>query len=89
MMYWYDHDLNGWGYAWMSIGMVLFWGLLIAAFVILVRLATRPDQSSADRHERVAEQLLAERFARGEIDEKEYTDRLATLRTHLASGPPR
>ncbi|WP_433520195.1 SHOCT domain-containing protein [Nocardia pseudovaccinii] len=86
MMYWYDHDLDGWGYAWMSIGMVLFWGLLIAGFVILVRLAMRPDPSSMNRRELVAEQLLAERFARGEIDEKEYTDRLATLRRHLTAG---
>ncbi|WP_433716024.1 SHOCT domain-containing protein [Nocardia sp. CA-084685] len=72
----------------MSIGMVLFWELLIAAFVILVRLSTRPDPSSTNRHERVAEKLLAERFARGEIDEKEYADRLATLRAHMAAGSP-
>ncbi|WP_227999647.1 SHOCT domain-containing protein [Nocardia australiensis] len=88
MMYWYDHDLNGWGYAWMTIGMVLFWGLLIAAVVILVRLATRPDRSPVDRSERAAEHVLAERFARGEIDEKEYADRLATLRSHVVTGSP-
>ncbi|WP_391858311.1 SHOCT domain-containing protein [Streptomyces silvisoli] len=37
------------------------------------------------------EQLLAERFARGEIDEYEYRRRLATLRDasspHHESGP--
>ncbi|MFJ9695945.1 SHOCT domain-containing protein [Kitasatospora sp. NPDC101183] len=36
-------------------------------------------------HGPTPEQLLAERFARGEIDEEEYRRRLATLRS--ANGP--
>ncbi|WP_245560335.1 MULTISPECIES: SHOCT domain-containing protein [Nocardia] len=33
------------------------------------------------------EQVLAERFARGEIDADEYHQRLATLRGDIGSGP--
>lgn len=29
MMFWYGHDMGGWGYASMAIGMVLFWTLPI------------------------------------------------------------
>ncbi|MEU0504305.1 SHOCT domain-containing protein [Nocardia sp. NPDC004278] len=88
MMYWYDHDLSGWGYAWMSIGMVVFWGLLIAAFVLVIRMVTRPDgATSTDDRLRSAEDLLAERFARGEIDAEEYASRLDTLRTHGGAVP--
>ena len=33
MMFWSDHDMSGWGYAGMAIGMVLFWVLIIVAIV--------------------------------------------------------
>ena len=81
MMYWYGSDPGGWGYALMTIGMVLYWGLLITGVVMLVRYVGR--EASPPTHLPVlhtAEQLLAERFARGELDETEYRSRLATLR---------
>jgi putative membrane protein len=34
------------------------------------------------------EQVLAERFARGEIDEEEFRRRMATLRAETAETPP-
>ncbi|OIN80989.1 SHOCT domain-containing protein [Mycobacterium malmoense] len=86
MMFWYDHDMGWWGWAGMGIGMVLFWVLLIAGIVALI------VYTSGDRQDRrippgttsmaSPEQLLAARFARGEIDETEYRDRLAVLRDH-------
>ena len=79
MMFWYDHDMGWWGYAGMGIGMVLFWALVIAGTVALVMYATRGRQDSQSPS---PEQLLAARFARGEISETEYRDRLATLRDH-------
>jgi putative membrane protein len=77
-----------WGYDWgwwlaMSIMMVLFWGLVIGAMLVLVRYlggspqgGLRPPDGGRSR----AEELLAERFARGEIDDGEYTRRLELLR---------
>ena len=78
MMFWTDHYSSGWGWVAMTIGMVVFWGLLITLVVVLVRGMNRPgDQGLGQRPS--PERLLAERFARGEIDEDEYRRRLATL----------
>ncbi len=77
-MFWYGPGMAGWGYALMTIGMVLFWALVIFGVVALVRSFTRVDQPTTTRS--TPEQLLAERFARGEIDEHEYHQRLEVLR---------
>lgn len=81
MMYWYDH-MSGWGYLFMGLTTVAFWGLLIAAVVLLVRGfgSDRREQPPAPRPQSTPERILAERFARGEIDEDEYRQRLETLR---------
>ena len=86
MMLWYGHDMSGWGYAGMAVGMVVFWGLVAAGIVVLVQFAAgdRPARSDPRSGRSDAQQLLAMRFARGEIDEKEYRDKLATLRDHSA-----
>jgi putative membrane protein len=83
-MYWYGHDMFGWGNPLALIATAVFWAAVIYGIVALVRYAGRnrkhasgPAQASA------AERLLAERFARGEIDEDEYRRRLATLRADL------
>ena len=88
MMFWSDHDMSGWGYAGMAIGMVLFWVLIIVAIVALIRFSTGGTQTRvitapAPHHRETPEQLLAARFARGEIDEAEYQQRLAVLRGTL------
>ena len=83
MLGYYDH-LSAWGWFGMITGMVLFWGLIFAAILFAVRgLNRRDSQPSADRA--TPEQLLAERFARGEIDETEYTHRLDTLHGRIRS----
>ncbi|UFR06835.1 hypothetical protein KBP30_39205 [Streptomyces sp. Go40/10] len=91
-MMWYD---GGWGWGgWivMTVVMVLFWAVLIVGLIALVRYLNGarhhqqpgPPASSADGGWQAgrAENLLAERFARGEIDEDEYKRRLAFLREH-------
>ena len=86
MMFWYDHDMSWWGWASMGVGMVLFWALLITGIVVLIRYTTG-DQQVRQRLPPEApspEQVLAARFARGEIDETEYRDRLLVLRDHAA-----
>jgi putative membrane protein len=86
MMYWYGSGMSGWGYALMIVGMVLFWGAVIVGIVALVRYIGRSGQppetpsSQAPPPSRTPEQLLAERFAHGEINEDEYRRRLAVLR---------
>ena len=87
MMYWYGSGMSGWGYALMTVSMILFWGAVIFGIVALVRhlgrsgqppAAPQPPQTLASPQ--TPEQLLAERFARGEINEDEYRQRLAVLR---------
>jgi putative membrane protein len=89
MMFWFDHDMSGWGYTGMAVGMVLFWALVIAGIVALVRFTAGPSQAgpgpSYPAYSASPEQLLAARFARGEIDEAEYHQRLAVLH----GGEPR
>lgn len=85
MMFWYGHDPSGWGWFTMSVGMILFWAVLIVFAVLLFRSLSRPVDSGASAGRAgsgpAPEQLLAERFARGEIDEEEYRSRLAVLRS--------
>jgi putative membrane protein len=77
-MYWGDH-MSGWGWALMGLSTAVFWGLVITGIVLLVRYVGRSSQQSRPTPP-TAEELLAARFARGEIDEAEYERRLATLR---------
>lgn len=78
MHWWYD-GWSWWGWLLMSVGMVAFWGLVAWVVVTLVRSPGSPAASPRPS----AQQLLAERFAKGEIDEDEYRARLEALR----SGP--
>ena len=81
MMYW-DGNMGVWGYIVMGMSFVLFWGAIITAIIFF----SRAMGAGGRRHEGsapgpgIAENLLAERFARGEIDESEYTARLTVLR---------
>lgn len=62
----------------MSLSMVAFWGLIIWGIVAIFRgsgwRGPRPDR-------RDPKQILAERFAAGEIDEDEYRRRLDVHRS--------
>lgn len=98
MMYWYGSGMSGWGYALMTVSMVLFWGAVIFGIVALVRYFGRSGQPPAappppwtPASPGTPERLLAERFARGEIGEEEYRQRLAVLRGEgePADGQPR
>jgi putative membrane protein len=82
MMYWYGSGMSGWGYGLMTVGLILFWGAVIVALVALVRyLSQTRQQTTALPSQQTPEQMLAERFARGEIGEDEYQQRLTALRT--------
>jgi len=74
MMHW---D-NNWGWAgWvaMSMMMLAFWAIIAW---VAVMLAKSISNSASRSHG--AEEILAERFARGEIDSDEFTSRRDALR---------
>lgn len=81
MMFWYGNDGgygNGWGAALMVVGMLAFWVLVIGGISLLLRRPHREAGGMVPAH-RSAQQVLAERFARGEIDQAEFTQRLSAL----------
>ena len=80
MMGWYDDGL-GWG-VWivMSLMMLAFWALLIFGGIAVYR-SVRRDDGRPPNSRGGAERLLDERFARGEIDADEYTQRRELLRS--------
>jgi len=80
MMFWYGDHMSGWGYGLMALTSVLFWVLVIGGVVALVRYLGRSPGAAGSAHRPAPEQVLAERFARGEIDAEEYRHRLDTLR---------
>ena len=77
MMYFGDH-MSGWAWVFMGFGSVLLWTALIIGVVALVRYVSGTNRLGSGGH-KSAEELLAQRFARGEIDEAEYRQRLAVL----------
>ncbi|WP_189274772.1 SHOCT domain-containing protein [Kitasatospora griseola] len=85
MMYWNDNGMNGWGIGLMMLSILVFLGLLIAAAVVLLHHLRPVAQHSATRRPD-AEQVLAERLARGEIDPDEYRRRLEVLREGTGPG---
>lgn len=76
------HDDAGAGF-WVMVVMMLL--VLVAVLALLYLLVVRTggtsarDQGSGAAELRVADRLLDERFARGEIDEDEYRHRRAVL----------
>lgn len=71
--YWYF-----WGFPFYPLINILFWVLLIA---FLFRGWGRWHHHGHDYHEdRSAEEILKERFAHGEINEKEYKERMSVLK---------
>jgi len=71
-MHW-DYGAGWGGWLVMTLTMVVFWGGLATVIVLLLRrpvASPREDTSAA---------ILAERFARGEIDETEYERRRQVL----------
>ena len=84
MMYGYggvDWGLGGWIVV--AILMVLFWGAVVAVVISVVRHRMPQEPQAAPQVHPMAnaEQILGERFARGEIDESEYRARRAALRS--------
>ena len=87
MMYWWGQQMHGWGWVLMSLGSVLLLAVVIVGVVAVVRLA---DARVADRPPAppaTPRSLLADRYARGEIDEAEYRHRVDVLNETAGNGP--
>jgi len=82
---WNANEMMG-GFGWfggsgMFLGPVLmigFWALIIYLFVLVIRWAVGGTAGTPSTDSSALE-LLKERFARGEIDEREYEDRKRRL----------
>jgi putative membrane protein len=73
----WDNDVSWWWFVVMPAVMLAFWGLVAWLIVTIVRGAQQPtDTARSD-----AAQVLAERYARGEIDGDEYHRRLGDLKS--------
>jgi len=77
----FDHDMGWWGYAGMVIGMVVFSAAILFGIIVAVIYAVRDRSAIAPPPPPTATEILAARFARGEIDEAEYGHRMALLRS--------
>lgn len=84
------HFAGPWGFGWWFLLIPLFW---IALFAVLFAVFGRRWRRSAQENGygpygrspvRQAETTLAERFAKGDIDEAEYRARLEVLRANAA-----
>lgn len=75
---------GGWGFfgvIWMLIPLLFLGGLVAVIVWAVTQLGSgRQAGGSAGVHDRSAEDILRERFARGEMDAEEYEERLRVLR---------
>ena len=87
-MYSYGDRMGIGGWSVMVISMVLFWTAMVLLVFALIRHLNRAPHHEDHGHGLLpgspqgprAEQVLAERFARDDIDEDEYRRRQRTLR---------
>jgi putative membrane protein len=98
--YVHTRHLGGGGGVFPGITLLLFWLLLIMVILLVwralagrsttmsARPGPRPEGWTRPAHADGAEQLLAERLARGEIDVDEYRQRLDALRASQPPPPP-
>lgn len=78
-MMWWHNSMEWGGWIVMVLAMVVFWSLVIFGLVVIFR-GDRDNRSGPGPVGRSPEQLLDERFARGEIDAEEYHARRDALR---------
>jgi putative membrane protein len=68
---------GGFGFGIPGLGMVLFWGLIIVAVVLVARSLSGSQERGSQKS---AREILDERYARGEIGKQEYEERKQALR---------
>jgi putative membrane protein len=86
MRYWNGSGMSGWGYVLMTLNTLIFWAVVIAAIVLLVRHFGRTSAGQGGAARPSPEEVLAQRYAQGEIEAEDYRARLDTLRGTRPSG---
>ncbi|RMG74065.1 MAG: SHOCT domain-containing protein [Nitrospirae bacterium] len=69
---------GGFGLGWLF--MILFWGIIILTAVYLIKTVFADKKDGSDRSAESAEEILKKRLAAGEINAKEYEEKLKILR---------
>jgi putative membrane protein len=69
--------MEGWGWIFMSFGTLLFVALIGLAVWLAIRATSSASRPTAAGDS--AREILAQRYARGEIDEREYQQRSRVL----------
>lgn len=89
MMHWWYGGMGVWGYLLMAAGMAVFLGVLVLLAVAVAAAVSRNQRHAGGPMtvHQTAEEILAERFARGEIGRQEYEDDLAALAGSAAINP--
>lgn len=72
----YGAMMGGWGWLMMAGGTLLILAVVILGAFLFSRTINPPTARAVDGPQRI----LAERYARGEIDDQEYQQRLSVLR---------
>jgi putative membrane protein len=75
------YAMSGWGWLLMTLGVLGFWALVAVVAVALLRRPDQPHQQPQPDQQPPpgAQEILAQRLARGELDPDEYRQRLQTL----------
>ena len=81
---WDMHDGGGGWWVVMMLGMLLFWGLVIAGIVWIVRASAGPRPADGAKS---AREVLDERLAAGDLSVEEY-ERRRDLLSGRRSAPP-
>ena len=74
-----DYGFTGMGFG--GLGMLLFWGLIVAMVVVLLRpgAGRAHDRGDAPSQGTSALEIVAQRYARGEIDKAEFDQKRRDL----------
>lgn len=80
---WSWHD-SSWAWLWMGVMMVAFWAVVAVAVVFAARTLKSSQYAGQPSHRpaQSPQDILSERYARGDIEADEYRRRLDEIHSH-------